>query len=531
MYDRCTEMDRKMNNARSPRLSYFLLALIPTLALCVATVDAKPTAPPDFEEDWFVVTLQGQSCGYMHAILRRAGNEVHSESKIMLEIRRGAAVVKIVVDQSFRETLAGDPIGFKHVTSLGMVPETLTGTIKDGRVKLVTEQFGVKHEESYPFDPEIKFAWGQLMAQREHGLEPGTTFTLKAYEPSLKKDGPLEVDFTVHEKETIEVLGQDRKLTRLSSSMNLQKDGATGGITIDSDTWVDDEMNPIVMTADFGIMQFKMYKTTKADALKRGAPPEMFLTTMIPIDRRIGTEAKSVKLRLRLKKGAKSRLPTMPDTTMQHFERINDREAILTLRRLDWDSIRKAVDDKNDGADLSEYLRATAVCDAADSRIKRLSRRAVRGQKTPAEKADALRKFVTDYITDKNMDVGFATASEVARNRSGDCTEHGVLLAALARAAGLPARGVSGLVEVPRGYLSSDDSSSNASAFGFHMWTQVYIGGQWVGIDAAMRQTDCHPNHIAISIVPFGDEGLMNTVISLIPLLGQLEIEVLEVKP
>jgi len=523
-----------MNDTRPPRLLYCLLTLFPALALCAATADAKPPVPPEFEEDWFVVKLQDQPCGYMHAILRRVGDEVHSESNIKLEIGRGGAVVKITMDQSFRETLNGDPIAFKHVTSMGTVPEILEGTIKDGRVKLVSEQFGVKHEESYPFDPEIKFAWGQLMAQREHGLEPGTTFTLKTYEPSLKKEAPLEVVFTVHKKETINVLGKERKLTRLTASMDLRKDAGSGGVPqpaegmkIDSDTWVDDEMNPIATTVNLGIMQLKMYKTTKADAMKRGAPPEMFLNTMIPINRRIGNKAKSVRLRLRLKKVVKSRLPTLPETTMQHFERVSDREAILTLRRLDWDTIRKAAGGKKYGADLSAYLKASSVCDASDSRIKRLSRRAIRGQDTPAEKADALRKFVTKYINDKNMDVGFATASEVARNRSGDCTEHGVLLAAMARAAGLPARGVCGLVEVPSGYLSSGDGS----AFGFHMWTQVYIGGQWVGIDAAMRQTDCNPNHIAVGIVPFGDEGMMNTVASLIPLLGQLDIEVLDVKP
>lgn len=526
-------VDHKMNPMRPSRSSYRLLAFIPALALCAATAHAKPPTPPDLQEDWFVVKLQGEPCGYMHSIVRRAGNEVHSEVSIKFEIRRGEAVAKITVDQSFRETLAGKPIAFEFVTAMGTVPEVLKGTIDGDRVKLVTEQFGAEHEESYPFDPEIRFIWGQTLAQKEHGLKPGTTFTLKTYEPSLKKDGPLEVAFTVHEKETIKVLGQNRKLTRLSASLELRQDsGPSGlplpaeGLKIDSDSWVDEEMNPIVTTVNLGFAQLKMYKTTKADAMKRGAPPEMFLSTMVPIDKRIGTGANRVKLRLRLKKGAKDRLPTLPNTSMQQFQRISDREAILTIRRLDWDGIRQAGDGKSDTAELGEYLRASSVCDSADSRIKRLSRRAIRGQKTPAEKADALRKFVTDYITDKNMDVGFATASEVARNRSGDCTEHGVLLAALARAAGLPARGVGGLVEVPSDQMSSGD----ASAFGFHMWTQVNIAGQWVDIDAAMRQTDCHPNHIAVSIVPFGDEGLMNTMISLIPLLGQLEIEVLDVQ-
>ena len=41
-----------------------------------------------------------------------------------------------------------------------------------------------------------------------------------------------------------------------------------------------------------------------------------------------------------------------------------------------------------------------------------------------------------------------ATAAEVARSREGDCTEHAVLLAALARARGIPARVAMGLVYV-----------------------------------------------------------------------------------
>jgi len=529
------DMDAFMTNIKRRYGRACFAALI--FALAPLTAKADPLAPPDFEEDWFVVTLQDQPCGYMHALLRTVGDEVHSDSQIQIEMRRGKAVVKINVDQNYRETPDGRPLGFKSVTSLGTIPEVLRGTIEGDQIKLVTKQFGVEHKESYPFDPEIRFAWGQLLAQRRHGLKPDDTYTVKTYEPSLKRNGPLEVTFAVHDKEPIEVLGKKRMLTRITTSLKIERAAKQGGgakslplpaegMQVDSDSWVDDEMNPIVTTVNLGFARIKMYKTSKADALKRGAPPEMFLTTIIPVNRRIGPTATRVKLRLRLKDGVRDRLPTLPETSMQHFERISDREGILTVRRLDWDAIRKAVSSQNNDPQMRQYLSASAVCDAGDSRIRRLSRRAVRGQKTPAEKADALRKFVTDYITDKNLDVGFATASEVARNRSGDCTEHGVLLAALARAAGLPARGVTGLVEVPAGMAPAGD----ASAFGFHMWTQVYIDGQWVDIDAAMRQTDCQANHIAISLVPLGNEGLMNTAVSLIPLLGQLDIKVLDVQ-
>lgn len=546
------------------------LAAAAIAILFSAAAYASPPTPPDFDESWYVVTMQSplskeyQPCGHMHAVLKRAGQEMHSEATTLFEIKRGAATVSLKIEQTYRETLDGRPLGFGSTQWLGTVPSTVTGVIEGDRVKITEEQFGRKKTSSYPFDPEVRFAWGQLLAQRERGLKPGTKFTLKTYEPSLMKNAALAVNFTVRGRETIEVLGTKRKLHHVTSSMKLGAAPAVaqppsavspGGLTIESEMWVDDDLNPVVMTVNFAFMKVRMYKTTKADALKGGAPPEMFLRTLVRVKDRIGKGAKTVKLRLKMKAGTDAKLPSLPNTAMQTFERKNDREAVVTIRRLDWEKIRKVKDGARKGsptsgsegegarkdsrtngsrtsgsgeddADLAPYLAASTLCDAKDAKIRKLARQAVRGAKTPAEKADALRKFVTDYITDKNLDIGFATASEVARKRCGDCSEHAVLLAALARAAGLPSRGVCGIVEVPQGPFMPEQDS----AFGYHMWTQVYIGGQWVDIDASLRETDVEPNHVAVSLLPLGDEGLMDSVVSLVPLLGQLEIEVLDVQ-
>lgn len=531
-----------MSKSRRPTL---LTAVVILLAAGQARLVASPPAPPEFEEAWFVVAMRDSStgnyqpCGHMHGVLKRVGEEAHSNVTTRLEIKRGGTAMVITMEQSSRETLDGKPLGFRNVQSLGTDPQTIAGTIKGGKVTLVEEQYGAEKKGVYPFDPEIKFAWGQTLMQRARGLEPGTTFTLKTYEPSLRKDGPLELAFKVHGPESVDVLGKKQKLHRVTTSMKLDSipipGGAPagggqqppgGGLQIDSDIWVDDDANPVITTVDLGFMQLKMYKTTKEDALQRGAPPEMFLDTLVRVKKKIGPEAKSVKLRLRMKEGVKAEMPTLPNTSAQSFERVNEREAVVTIRRVDWEKFRKVKDNAPDTEELRPFLSASSVCDAKDAKIRRLARKAVRGCKTPADKADALRKFVTDYITDKNMDVGFATASEVARRRSGDCSEHGVLLAALARAAGLPARGVSGIVEIPPGSLMAQGEN----AFGYHMWAQVYIGGQWVDLDAALRQTECDATRIAVSLMPLGEEGLMNSVVALIPLLGQLEIEVLEVK-
>jgi transglutaminase-like putative cysteine protease len=65
----------------------------------------------------------------------------------------------------------------------------------------------------------------------------------------------------------------------------------------------------------------------------------------------------------------------------------------------------------------------------------------------------------------------------VASERSGDCTEHAVLVAALARSIELPARIVLGAV-----ILGSDD---RWQAFG-HAWTEIFDGKRWQLADAAL---------------------------------------------
>src|SRR6185436_11363532 len=94
-----------------------------------------------------------------------------------------------------------------------------------------------------------------------------------------------------------------------------------------------------------------------------------------------------------------------------------------------------------------------------------------------APTVDALVQFVDKFIVKKSVARSFDVASVVARRREGDCTEHAVFLAALARAFGIPSRVAEGivLVEVER----------RVYAFG-HAWAEVYRDGAWQPADAAL---------------------------------------------
>ena len=90
----------------------------------------------------------------------------------------------------------------------------------------------------------------------------------------------------------------------------------------------------------------------------------------------------------------------------------------------------------------------------------------------PFAKAIRLRDWVGENMT---FDLGVVSppAGEVIRNRRGTCVGYAMLLTSLARAAGIPARFLMGFV-----YING--------IWGGHAWSEVFIDGTWVPLDAAV---------------------------------------------
>jgi hypothetical protein len=95
----------------------------------------------------------------------------------------------------------------------------------------------------------------------------------------------------------------------------------------------------------------------------------------------------------------------------------------------------------------------------------------------PSPTPDQLARFVDGYIDHKDLLRAFDLASQVARRKEGDCTEHAVLLTALLRTFGFPARVVTGMAIVATG--------GTVEAVG-HAWVEVHQAGRWKLADAAI---------------------------------------------
>ena len=120
-----------------------------------------------------------------------------------------------------------------------------------------------------------------------------------------------------------------------------------------------------------------------------------------------------------------------------------------------------------------DYLTDTRFLDFKDPEINNLRKR-FKGSKNLI---DDVERFVNNHINKKTMGIPLVSASQIFKNRTGDCTEHTVLCAAILRSLGIPVRALVGM-------LLSREFGEYRNVFVYHMWAEAYINGRWILIDA-----------------------------------------------
>ncbi len=499
------------------------LIIVFVCASCVALeVEAAPGGPINyadppqgvFIDDWMSIELLGNKAGYLHTEVSRTGDMIDTTYLASLVIGRMAQPVTMNQLQTTREKLDGTPVDFAYQMDASVQKLRLQGVIADGKVAILSDQFGATVRNEYSFPEGALMTWGTLLASERHGYEPGTSYKVDVYLPEMAADTALRMDVKIEAKEQIQI--GDQPVDAIRSRQVVKLPGIATGI--ETLAWTDEHGTILRTESNMMGLKLVMARCTKDEALAEFTPPEFFVPTMVKVDRPIDRErTKSIDYILR-PRDARLGLPQLPETGMQHVVSREDDAVHLTVRRIDREPLRK-LPAREYGDEWRPYLAPNPIINSDDPAVTELAAKAKGDVAGPYAVADRLRRFVTDYVNDKNLDVGFASASEVCRTRSGDCTEHAVLLAALGRACGIPTRVAVGLIYVPR-------FGADRDVFGFHMWTQFRIGEQWVDFDAAQEESDCNPTHIAFSTSSLHNMGMGQMVFQLANVIGNLKIDV-----
>lgn len=479
------------------------------------TSPAKPVSKkPVAEDQWYIVELNGQRSGHMHSREQRKDGNITTTSSMLLAIKRGAAALEITIDTEFVETDAGKPISMTFARKLGATPQTTETRWTDTGVEITEIQNGNRSTHTAKA-PEVEWltpAAADRYVQAELARD-AKQIVLKTIDPStgLKV---FTVTRTILERTNIDVVGRTVPAIKWESEASIQPG-------IKSVEYAGLDGRALRTDINLGGLTLRMTLADKDLALAQMNAPELLVSTLVKPDKPIKKPRLTKKAVYKLSV-ADGEMPMLPNLTSQTCERIDAKTVRLTI-----DVNAKTPAPKED-VDNKDFSAATAMLNSEDPEIQKLLPGAAPDHGMPALTPEHLRHFTHRYINTKDFSVGFASASEVARTKTGDCTEHGVFLATLLRAKGIPSRVVSGLIYV-------DEFAGKGGIFGYHMWTQalVTVNGvtRWIDLDGTLpNDVPFDATHIALGTSSLTDEDQHNFLVALAPLIGRLQITVEKVE-
>lgn len=473
-----------------------------------------PRVGAEAVERWYIVELMGSRAGHMRELTETLPDgTIRATSEMAISIARGPATVSVGLHAVSIETAGGEPVSMRTEQKLGAAAMVTEAVFTGRRARVTESQFG---QQGLPRDLDLNA--GALTPEaarrflRQEIARGARVIEFETIDPmSITVTGQK---YTRGEQSVVRVAGRAAPATRWTVTQS-----AMPGT--ESVYFLDERGEVVRGEIALGGITLTMMLAERGLALAKVEPAELLVSTLVTPDRPIESprHTRRASYLLRLSAGT---MPEFPAWGAQRVERIDDR------------TVRVTVDmDRSEPAALNATERASALAPSAmiDSRNRDVIGLATNVQMMSREErndapvlAERMRRHVYGYISKKSLDVGFATASEVAKTREGDCTEHAVLLAAMLRAAGIPSRVVSGLIYV-------DEFVGQRGVFGFHMWTQALLPNAqgeevWVDLDATLDRVPSDATHIGVAVSTLEGADRVNTMAAVAPLLGALSIEV-----
>jgi len=473
--------------------------------------DRQPPAPEaSGRETWDIYTIQDSRVGYGRTSVKevsRSGQPLlRVEGMMQVTVKRFGEESKQEMRFESMETPEGVLVGFDVTMEQGRVPVRVMGSAFGGQLRLETVTHGKKTTSKIPWKPEYGGFHAPEQTLLDKPMKPGEKRTIHALILGVFQVAAIEMH--AKDYEPVKLPTGTRDLLCIDTITRFPD-----GTALKGTVWTDrtGEMFKEFTQA----MNLTTYRVPKEIALEETEPSDLDLglDIAVKLDRPIVNphETKQIRYRVELEGGDPATV--FASGISQKVESIDPHTAEVTFY-----AVRPGDDNVNPDAPADPPTRADRepnnFIQSDDAVIVADAKKATGDRTDPWQVAVALEKYVHDEMTEKNFSQAFATAAEVAKSREGDCSEHAVFLAALARARGIPARVAFGLI-----YLAPE------KAFFYHMWTEVYVRGRWVPLDAVLARGGIGAAHLKLGNSDLEGATAMSALLPVIQVIGRLKVE------
>lgn len=469
-------------------------------------------------ESWQVIHIGNQRVGYQYG---RERVEVRDKVKIVVNVseshfslKRFGQELKMSTSLRLEETESGNLLRFAFEMKNPPIQNTTTeGFVNGDQLELTSTLAGRTDKRRVAWEADAKSPAFPDRWLRDHPLKPGESKSFKIYVPEFAKSS--QVHFAADDLRPIKLLdGKEVSLLRVKVSFSAIPEN-------NSRQYVDAAWQTKLSEIDMLGLVARSYDVPRDVALQAiaGAELDLAVNTLVRIDPPILDAHRKKKIVYRVAMKEESPEPFFVAGGTQQIKRLVEKDS--KVHAIELTVTTKPIPPVNSrpvSAD-DKFLNPTRFLQTRDPAVVEHAERAAGGEIDPSRIATRMEKYVRDKLTKKNFSTAMASAAEVAQRMEGDCTEHAVLLAAMLRTKKVPSRVAAGLV-----YVDSMNS------FGGHMWTEAFLAGEWIPLDATLGKGGIGPAHLKMADSALDEDAPLpvSTFLPAYQALGKLKIEVLK---
>jgi len=428
---------------------------------------------------------EDEKIGFAHSrVVQESNGYVVVESAVM-NLRAIGSVHKISTDIIGRLNQDASLRSFVFILNSGMIRFEARGRVEGNQLVLNTGFGGDERESTIELEETPFLSIGLWPHLVKKGLNVGKRYQLSLFDPSIMAQRPVEV--SVVGRETIVLDGRKWDALKVKTIF--------AGSEIFA--WIGPEGERL---KEEGFMGLRMVKATEEDArIGIQSQPEDDITEVasVPSNKVLSEPTELVYLKVKIDGIDPEGLDL--NSGRQH---LTDSVLEVSLESVEPRQVGKP-------GQFDAYLEAGPFIQSDHPKVRALAGQIVGQESEDVEKARRILDWVYQSL-EKCATVSVPNALDTLKIGAGDCNEHAMLLAALLRAAEIPAKVCVGLVYI-RG------------RFYYHAWNELYLGA-WITADALMGQMPADVTHIKFV------EGALDRQAEMLRVIGQVKLEVLEAR-
>lgn len=436
------------------------------------------------KETWMNISQNGHKIGYAQRRFFRTDKGYHFVETVYMRINTMNVVqgISFKTDGYLNPDMTLSSFDFNLHSSLFHF--RARGTVNGTKITLYTEMPGSEKKTDIFLKEAPRLSNGVLESANIATMKVGQSRTFHVFDPAVMAQRTMKI--TVLGEDIITVMGQKRKTRKASVDF----------MGVRQVAWIGDEGNIVKEEGILGITLEQVAKHQALDGFTLTSSADLTEIASVPSNVVIDDPSALALLKVKI-----TNIET--NSLKLNGGRQTLKKDILSVQRETIPTYPLKITLTGN----EEFLKPSPFIQSDHQKIVSKVQEIISPDDSPEVKASKLVAWVYKSI-EKRPVLSVPNALETLNNLVGDCNEHAVLLAALARAAGIPAQVEAGLVY-------------QREKFYYHAWNSLYVG-KWITADAVMGQMPADVTHIRFV------QGGADQQIDLIGLIGKVRLKVID---